>query len=143
MECPTTWNLLTSSLAVIELNRPMSAWAFLAVQELVRNEPADRDTFCLILSDEPESVTGPSFPARVAARLQHAGLALPAAEKPDPRGRLAFARRLMLDLWSGNRDFAAPDLRNCISVCDPLVVDTDPARWAFQVLASELPDESP
>jgi ribosomal protein L40E len=78
MENPATWNLLTSSLAVCDLQMPEKVWAFLALQGLVRDLPGDRDFFTGIIQQEKGSgaITGPSLQSRIAGRLEEFGIAL-------------------------------------------------------------------
>jgi hypothetical protein len=73
MESPETWDLLTASLAMSDLREPSSAWAFLVVQGLVRDEPGDRETFSKFAQQEIKEITGPSAAARVACRLGESG----------------------------------------------------------------------
>ena len=99
MESPTSWNLMTSSLFVSNLDEPGETWAFLIDQGLVRDQPGDRDRFVGLLDREVArgEITGPSISSRIAGALVVAGLTLPAAEQPDPDGRRAFQRRRQLD----------------------------------------------
>ena len=97
MELPESWDLLTASLAVTDLERPFAAWTFLVIQGLVRDTPGDREAFADIIRAEVElgPITGPSVARRVAGSLAQAGIALPPGRAPDPRGRgrRAAARR--------------------------------------------------
>lgn len=99
MESTQTWDLLTASLAVCDLARPREAWAFLVVQGLVHDEPGMREQFVAIveqvLADGP--ITGPSEPRRIAGRML--GMRREAANQPDPDGKIARARKAVIDAW--------------------------------------------
>ena len=45
MESPSTWNLLTASVAVMDLTEPHSVWSFLVVQGLVFDSGNQRKRF--------------------------------------------------------------------------------------------------
>ncbi len=102
MESPEGWDLLISSLAVCDLQKPAAVWAFLALQGLVRNEPADRIAFFKIVhkvrTQSPS--TNSSRARRIAGRLRLKGLALPVSDTPDPHGRIALERRHLMDMWA-------------------------------------------
>lgn len=102
MESPEGWDLLISSLAVCDLQKPAATWAFLALQGLVRNQPADRIAFFKIVEKvrTKSPSTNASRARRVAERLRAKGLALPAGEAPDPGGELALERRHLMDMWT-------------------------------------------
>lgn len=101
MESPSIWDLVTGSLAVCDLGKPASAWAFLVVQGLVRNEPGDREAFLAILSEEQArgEITGPSVELRMAGSLKRAGITLPAALVADPWGATALRRVDIVAAW--------------------------------------------
>jgi hypothetical protein len=101
MESPTSWSLLTASLAVSDLRQVNDAWAFLAAQGLVRDEAGDRDAFADFVRAEYArgDVTGPSLACRVAGCLVRAGIALPAGEVPDPGGTVAARRMGVVAGW--------------------------------------------
>ena len=103
MESPVSWDLLTASLAVTDLQRPFAAWAFLVTQGLVRDTPGDRDVFADASRREIERgpITGPSLACRLASVLTRAGIALPAGHVPDPGG-LTAAQRLGMIAWWGD-----------------------------------------
>jgi hypothetical protein len=106
MESPETWDLLTSSLAISNLAHVSLTWAFLVVQGLVRDEPADWETFRRFAEDATANpITGPSAAARVAFTLKSAGIAQQGALTPDPWGRLAAGRLASIESWTG-RDAA-------------------------------------
>jgi hypothetical protein len=94
MENPATWNLLTSSLAVCDLQMPDKVWSFLALQGLVRDAPGDREFFYGIIQQEKSSgaITGPSLQSRIAGRLQEFGIALALAAEPDANAEMARKR---------------------------------------------------
>src|SRR5262245_60356098 len=101
MELPESWDLLTASLAVLDLQRPFAAWAFLVIQGLVRDTPGDREAFA---DDNREEVargpiTGPSLACRVAGSVARAGIALPAGRVPDPGGAVAAERLAQIARW--------------------------------------------
>jgi hypothetical protein len=102
MESPEGWDLLISSLAVCDLQKPAAVWAFLALQGLVRNEPADRIAFFKIVEKvrTKSPSTNSSRARRVAERLRAKRLALPAGDAPDPKGELALERRHLMDMWA-------------------------------------------
>jgi hypothetical protein len=111
---PAYWYLLKSSLGVCDLrNDPCEAWAFLAVQRLVRDQPGDRDLFCRLVQqalargDEPMP-GGASVVDQVVSSLTQAGIALPAGNAPDPYGRTASHRRNVIDTWTGRRGQQPP-----------------------------------
>lgn len=101
MESPSSWDLLTSSLFASTLQATGETWAFLMLQGLVRDEPGDREEFGAVVGEvmAEGEITGPSLAARIASRLSAAGLVLPAADSPDPGGRIAIERRQIVDGW--------------------------------------------
>ena len=101
MESPDYWNALTASLAVLDLTNPHSAWAFVVVQGLVRDDPGDRDSFLRLLRDEQVrgNITGPSIPYRVAGALIAAGIVRPAGMAPDPWGEVTGTRLEVIASW--------------------------------------------
>ena len=101
MESPKSWDSLTASLAVSDLERPCAAWAFLVVQNLVRDRLDDRRTFIEILRHEKSlgPITGPSLEARVARRLSAIGIGLPAGQVADPDALIATARLELINSW--------------------------------------------
>jgi len=102
MEDPGTWDLLTASLAVLDLQQPSAAWAFLVVQGLVRDSPGDRDAFAAIVRREVERgpITGPTVASRVAELLARAEIALPAGRIPDPGAATAEERMTLVTQWN-------------------------------------------
>jgi len=93
MESPATWDLLTASLAVSNLNEPLSSWAFLVREGLVRDEPGDREAFVEFAQHEmAHPITGPSAASRVARRLREAGIPQPGSDDPDPWAKIAKER---------------------------------------------------
>jgi hypothetical protein len=105
MESPEGWDLLTSSIAVHDLEKPFFIWAFLVVQGLVRDLPGDRDTFCRIVQYERASdITGPSKAWRIASSLRDAGISLPISKIPDPNADIAMQRRQLLRQWNASLD---------------------------------------
>jgi hypothetical protein len=110
MENPATWNLLISSLAVCDLQKPDKVWAFLALQGLVRDLPGDRDFFYGIIHQEKAygEITGPSLQSRIAGRLQEFGIALALSAEPDPNAEIARKRvELLHDLMKDKEPFRA------------------------------------
>ena len=100
MESPSTWDLLTASLAVLDLDDPHSAWSFLVVQGLVHDAGSEREQFAAIVRHEQSlDVTGPSIAARIAAELSTAGIATSAGGLADPWGRRAAARLCQIAAW--------------------------------------------
>jgi hypothetical protein len=105
VEPPRTWDLLTASIAVADLTQPYSAWAFLAVQGLVRDAPGDRSRFCEIVAEERvKEITGPSAALRIASRLAQSGMALPGGAAADPWGKTAAERLQTIQAWTGASD---------------------------------------
>jgi hypothetical protein len=104
MEPPDSWDLLTASLVVTDLQRPFAAWAFLVIQGLVRDTPGNREAFADFIREEVERgpITGPSVPYRVARSLEAAGIGLPESLVPDPGGALAAGRLALIAQWSGS-----------------------------------------
>lgn len=102
MEPPDSWDLLTASLAVCDLTKPLSAWSFMVVQGLVRDDDGDRDTFLELLRYEQArgDITGPSLARRVAGSLTSAGIALPAGGIPDPWAQCAGNRIELVASWA-------------------------------------------
>jgi len=94
MESPESWNLLTASLSVCDLEKHEAAWAFLTAEGLVRDNPADREVFFNVVKQELERgpIMGPSIASRVAAKLKSGRAVLLPAETPDPWGRIAKER---------------------------------------------------
>ena len=94
MESGGSWNILTASLAVSNLEQPAAAWAFLVWQGLVRDAPGDRDLFFSFLGRELERgpITGPTVALRVGTALESAGITLPAGTVPDPWAKIAGER---------------------------------------------------
>ena len=94
MESPESWNLLTASLSVCDLEKPEAAWTFLIAQRLVRGNPADREVFFNVVKQELDRgpTMGPSIASRVAAKLKSGSGVLSPAETPDPWGRTAKER---------------------------------------------------
>jgi hypothetical protein len=94
VESPDSWNLLTASLSVCDLEKPEAAWTFLTAQGLVRDNPADRELFFSVVKQEWDRGPnmGPSFASRVADKLKSGNMVLPTAETPDPWGRIAKER---------------------------------------------------
>lgn len=102
-ESPKTWDLLTASIAVSDLTKPFSAWAFLVIQGLVRDAPGDRDQFAHVVhAESEEEITGPTLALRLALRLAKAGIALPAGQAADPWGKVAAERLLVMEPWTGS-----------------------------------------
>jgi hypothetical protein len=101
MEPPSTWNLLTASLAMCDLTKPHSAWAFLVVQGLVSDSGAERETFFGIIQQTlaQSPTVGLSAPAFVANSLTHAGIATAAGRDPDPNGERALDRMVAIASW--------------------------------------------
>ena len=101
MESPSIWNLLTSSLAVGQLENPHEAWAFLVVQGLVNDTGPERDAFLEIVRKQQarEPMIGPSIHLRVAGALVKAGITRPAAEAPDPWGQEMLRRLESMAAW--------------------------------------------
>lgn len=101
MESPSSWDLLTASLAVTDLERPFAAWAFLVIQGLVRDTPGDREAFADAVREEigQGPITGWSVACRVAKSLARAGIALPAGFVADARAAVAAERLEMIARW--------------------------------------------
>ncbi|MEW6128761.1 MAG: zinc ribbon domain-containing protein [Acidobacteriota bacterium] len=101
MESPECWDLLTSSLAVCDLQKPAAVWAFLTLQGLISDRASDRIAFFKIVekvrSQSPS--TGSSRAYRIARRLRTRKIALPASETSDPHAKIALARRQLMDIW--------------------------------------------
>lgn len=101
MEPPSTWNLLTASLAVCDLTKPHSAWAFLVVQGLVSDSGAEREAFFGVIQQALAQgpTVGLSAPAFVANSLTHAGIATAAGRDRDPNGERALDRMVAIASW--------------------------------------------
>ena len=100
MEPPNSWDRLTASLAVCDLNKPYRAWAFLVLQGLVRDLPGDREKFIGFVKQERENeITGPSLASRVAGLLNLSGISLPDSHEPDPEAEIAFQRFSVVRQW--------------------------------------------
>ncbi len=101
MESPESWNLLTSSLAVSQLDRIEATWAFLVLQGIVDPRDVTRQAFATIVGEviEEGEITGPSEALRVATRLGSLGMTTGAAHKPDPWGKIAKSRRETVQSW--------------------------------------------
>lgn len=105
MESPDTWDALTASLAISDLDDPSLTWAFLVIQGFVRDEPGDRETFGLLAEDATTNpITGPSAAARVAFGLRDAGIARTAGSTPDPWARMTAARLASIESWTGREE---------------------------------------
>lgn len=102
MESPEGWDLLISSLAVCDLQKPAAVWAFLALQGLVRDLPCDRIAFFKIVhkvrTQSPS--TNSSRARRIAQRLRLKGIPLAPSDTPDPKGEIALQRRQLMDIWA-------------------------------------------
>lgn len=111
MENPQSWNLLTSSLAVSNLEDPSTTWAFLVVQGLVHDRADDRATFGRIVRDvlNEGPITGPSEASRVSMRLVQAGLNLPAGTLTDASGKLAHERAQVIASWRNGLNAPSSD----------------------------------
>ena len=100
-ENPDYWTRIEGSLAVCDLNNRASTWAFLVVQELVRDEPGDRESFYRIVTKELGSnVIGSSDVSRIGSGLESAGILLPASHFPDPNAKIARQRKQVIKQWS-------------------------------------------
>ena len=100
MEHPASWDLLTASIAVCDLEDPFAAWAFLVVQGLVRDATGDRETFVKVVHEERDrDITGPSVALRVASSLKDAEIALEGAKVPDPWAGIASERLEVMASW--------------------------------------------
>ena len=101
-EDPHGWDVLVSSLAVWDLNTDARrAWAFLVVQNLVRDDTEDRNGFLTIVQEEigRGPITGPTVALRVAARLHAIGVAVKSSDYPDPMAQIAKARLDTILQW--------------------------------------------
>jgi hypothetical protein len=94
MESPQGWTLLTSSLAVADLQDIERTWLFLQGQGVVVVSPTGAEQLRIALSVEISRgrITGGTLAYRVAQHLLNAGVTAPAATIPDPFGRLAARR---------------------------------------------------
>ena|SRR5271165_748035 len=101
MEDPTSWNLLTSSLAVCDVSRKGEAWAFIVLQGLVSGKAGDFDKFVAIVDEirQEGPRTGPSEALRIEVRLRQVVSISPLAEIPDPWGVVATSRFRSAALW--------------------------------------------
>jgi hypothetical protein len=104
MENPSSWNLLTASLNIANVERdPDMAWSFLVVQGLVKSTAENNSSFLSLtqaLSVERRKrgpMPGPSFGAQLAPRLS--SLVLPPARQPDPMGKISRKRWEMTVSW--------------------------------------------
>jgi hypothetical protein len=100
MEHPATWNRATASLACFGADHAEEAWAFLVDDGLVNDRPGDRDAFLEMVREEDHEITGPSRAARVAGRMERAGLLRGEATAPDPEGNQARQR---VEAWRARR----------------------------------------
>lgn len=106
MENPADWDMLTSSLAVCNLQKPDKVWAFLVLQGLVRDLPGDRDFFYGIINREKAygAITGPSLQGRIARRLREFDIALASGAEPDPNAETAKKRLNTLNNLMGIKE---------------------------------------
>src|SRR5688572_22858611 len=110
MENPATWDMLTSSLAVCDLQMPGKVWSFLVLQGLVRDLPGDRDFFYGIIQQEKAlgEITGGSLQSRISGRLRALGIALPISAEPDANAEMAKKRLEALnELMKSKEPFSA------------------------------------
>jgi len=138
MESPESWNVLTASFAICDVKNPLSAWAFAAVQGLVRDDPGDRDLFLRFLEEETArgDVTGPSLPYRVASALSLSGIVLPPGLLPDPWGEIAGARLEAVAPWGAYGRAPLENLRQ-------FKTDVENARLTAQRLSSSSQSKGP
>jgi hypothetical protein len=94
MEPPDSWDLLTASLAVCNLQAPAQAWRFVTHQQLIEDTPENQKLFFETTQFEVERgpVTGPSEACRIAGSLVSAGVVDATLNMPDPNGDTASQR---------------------------------------------------
>ena len=102
MENPEGWDLLTSSLAVSNLNDVNKTWAFLRTQGLLVWQGKAQQAFEEIVAEvlTQGEITGPSEAHRIAVRLKSAGITTELATTPDPWGETAKVRLKAAELRS-------------------------------------------
>ncbi len=99
-ENPYYWTRVEGSLAVGDLNNPAFVWAFLVVQELVRDLPGDRETFYRIVTEQQQSnEIGASSVRRISVALSRAGIVRPSGDLPDPDANIAQRRKQVIKQW--------------------------------------------
>jgi hypothetical protein len=101
MEPPESWNLLTSSLAVSNLDELDSTWAFLVIQGLVTDGELQRNSVAAIVHEvrAEGEITGPSEARRIADGVISRKISTVRALHPDPWGKAAKARREVILDW--------------------------------------------
>ena len=94
MEPPDSWDLLTASLAVCNLQDPARAWRFVTHQRLIQDTPENQKLFFETTQYELDRgpVTGPSEPCRIAGSLGRAGVVDATLNVADPNGDIASQR---------------------------------------------------
>lgn len=92
MEDMAGWDAATAAIYLGDLDHPAVVWAFLVHRGLVKPNPESKAQFDRAVAQYANEVfRGGSPAARIADALRDGGVLLPAANEPDPEGRLAKA----------------------------------------------------
>src|SRR5687768_5242911 len=87
-ESPQTWDCITGSLAISDLENPYNVWAFLVLQGIVLDAPENRQIFVDVVAQEKMTdITGPTAARRISLCLRELGIVLPAGLMADPWGK--------------------------------------------------------
>ena len=115
MESPSTWNLLTSALAMVGIDDVDRAWAFMIHLGLLGNRRDLRARFDRAIEEVKTQgeITGPSRSARVAVRLEGSGTNAQRTMQPDPDGRIARAQFAEFLKLGATPAFADPPFDRC------------------------------
>ena len=95
MENPESWNILTSSLAVSQLDKIEETRRFLVEQGLIDPDKATKLVFSKVVNGvlEEGEMTGPSESLRISIQLDSLGVTTDKANKADPWGDIAKSCR--------------------------------------------------
>ena len=101
MDDPAEWDRLTAAIESAPAATPGWLWAFLVLQGLVEQSLEAETEFLRLLkaAKDQHQGPGPGLGFRLAAALRYAGIALPRGSEPDPYGREARSRALLLGQW--------------------------------------------
>jgi hypothetical protein len=116
VESPSTWNLLTSALAMVGLDDVDRAWAFMMHLGLLGNRRDVRARFdrAIAAVKAEGEITGPSRSARVAVRLSDGrDTNAQRTMQPDPDGKIARAQFAEFLKSGAAPAFADPPYGDC------------------------------
>jgi hypothetical protein len=93
VESPSSWNWLTSALAVVGTQSIERAWSFLVHAGVLgrRHEVREALEIAIAAVDREGEITGPSRACRIASRLINSGQILFKSVTPDPDAQEAGA----------------------------------------------------